>query len=87
MCRDREKRQPRPPKRFGYEPLTAYALNIALIFKHGEANTYQEAIASKQHFGRRREIKRKILLGLRHDWLQRVIHRENELILMRFSPH
>lgn len=47
LVRDRERRQIRPPQRFGYADLIAYALNMELDDQGTDPSNYKEAIAGK----------------------------------------
>lgn len=44
LCRDKARREIKPPSRFGYESMTAYA-----CLNNDEPNTYNEAMNSKDH--------------------------------------
>lgn len=46
MARDRKNRQIRPPKRYGYINLVAYALSVAEDIEVQELCTYHEAITN-----------------------------------------
>ncbi|KAK0584649.1 hypothetical protein LWI29_016628 [Acer saccharum] len=48
LARDREKRQVRPPDRFGYADLIAFAFTAAEAFIDEEPRSYVEAIKSKE---------------------------------------
>lgn len=48
LVRDKEKREIRPPQRYGQADLKWYALNIAELVEQKEPFSYKEAVTSKQ---------------------------------------
>lgn len=49
LCRDRERKKIKPPQRFGYADMIAYALNAASMVTDEEPRSYEEAMESKDH--------------------------------------
>ena len=47
LARDGQKRQVKPPKRYGQAEMTAFALSVAKEIMDMEPKTYQEAINSE----------------------------------------
>ena len=47
LVRDRKKRESKPPKRYAYADLIAFALSAAQGIEEDEPKTYTEAVSSK----------------------------------------
>ena len=48
IARDRGRREVRPPLRYGFDNMVAYALSIADETIHDEPKSYKEAITSRE---------------------------------------